>query len=182
MNFRIVALFAVAFVSASGYGVTKHFSFCPRQTTGIGGASVVVPVPKKISDAYDRGKEKQKEKELSIIGKVTTVADGDMITVQPTGGSKSIVRLRGISAPKGQESGAVTALNSLSKLIKDKKVTVKYKTKDAAGMVNGIVWFGKVNVNKSMVISGFAKATDKEFEDDQRQAKLAKRGIWSDAK
>ena len=182
MNFRTVALFAVVSACASGYGVTKHFSFQPRQTTGFGGASVVVPMPKKISDAYDRGKEKQKEKELSIIGKVTMVADGDMITVQPTGGSKSIVKLSGIAAPKGQEPCAAVAFESLRKLIKDKKVTVKYKAKDKNGMIQGVVWLGKVNVNKSMVVSGFAKSTDKEYDDDQRQAKLAKRGIWSDAK
>ena len=183
MNRRIgnLLIFAVtAVVALSASAITRHYSFQPRETVGFGGASAVVPVPKKVSDAYDRAKEKQRKKQLSIIGKVVMVADGDMITVQPTGGSKTIVHLAGTAAPKGAEPGAVTALNQLSGLIKDKKVTVKYSEKDRSGMVNGVVWFGKVNVNKSMVISGFAKATDKEYEDDQRQAKSAKRGIWSD--
>ena len=180
-NLALVIVSSVVVLAAqSVFALTRHYSFQPRETVGFGGASAVIPVPKKVSDAYDRAKEKQKKKQLSIIGKVVLVADGDMITVQPTGGSKTIVHLAGTAAPKGAEPGAVTALNQLSGLIKDKKVTVKYTEKDRAGMVNGVVWFGKVNVNKSMVISGFAKATDNEYEDDQRQARLAKRGIWSD--
>lgn len=175
----IVSL-AVVLAAQSAFALTRHYSFQPRETVGFGGASAVVPVPKKISDAYDRGKAQQKKKQLSIIGKVVLVADGDMITVQPTGGSKTIVHLAGTAAPKGAEPGAVTALNQLSQLIKDKKVTVKYSEKDRAGMVQGVVWLGKVNVNKSMVVSGFSKSTDKEYEDDERQAKLAKRGVWSD--
>lgn len=180
-NLALVIVSSVAVLAAqSVFALTRHYSFQPRETVGFGGASAVVPVPKKISDAYDRAKAQQKKKQLSIIGKVVLVADGDMITVQPTGGSKTIVHLAGTAAPKGTEPGAVTALNQLSQLIKDKKVTVKYSEKDRAGMVQGVVWFGKVNVNKSMVISGFAKSTDKEYEEDERQAKLAKRGIWSD--
>lgn len=181
-NLALVIVSSVVVLAAqSVFALTRHYSFQPRETVGFGGASAVVPVPKKISDAYDRAKAQQKKKkQLSIIGKVVLVADGDMITVQPTGGSKTIVHLAGTAAPKGAEPGAVTALNQLSQLIKDKKVTVKYSEKDRAGMVQGVVWFGKVNVNKSMVISGFAKSTDKEYEEDERQAKLAKRGIWSD--
>ena len=178
---RLVVFAVAAGVGLSGFAITRHYSFQPRETVGFGGASAVVPVPKKVSDAYDRAKEQQKKKQLSLIGKVVMVADGDMITVQPTGGSKTIVHLAGIAAPKGAEPGAATALNQLSGLIRDKKVTVRYSEKDRAGMVSGVVWFGKVNVNKSMVVSGFAKATDREYEDDQRQARLAKRGIWADA-
>ena len=177
-----IIVYAIASVALPGYAVTRHFSFQPREAVVGGGASVILPVPKKIADAYDRGRQQQKEKRLSIIGKVTMVADGDTITVTPTGGSKSIVRLSGVAAPKGTESGAAEALNSLSGLIKDKKVTVRYLAKDKSGMVPGVVWLGKVNVNKSMVVSGLVKATDKEYEDDQRQAKMAKRGIWAEAK
>lgn len=176
-----VLLVAAMPVGARCYAVTRHFSFRPREAVIGGGASVVLPVPKKVSDAYDRMVEKRKEKELSIVGKVTMVADGDTVTVTPTGGSPSIVRLSGVTAPKGAEAGAAEALKSLSGLVKGKKVTVKYLAKDRSGMIPGVVWLGKVNVNKSMVVSGLAKSSDKSYEDDQRKARLAKRGIWAEA-
>jgi len=174
-------LLSVVLVFTAPAVVTKHFSFQPCQTRSIGGSSAIVPVAKPVADAVQRGRAQQRQKQLTIIGKVTLVASGELITVTPTGGQASIVRLSGLSAPQGTEPGAASAHASLNGLIKDKKVTVKYFLKDKSGLVPGEVWLGKVNVNKSMVVSGLARATDKTYEDDERQARLAKRGIWAEA-
>lgn len=182
MNRLFGVLFVLCVAASSAFALTRHYSFSPREAGFGGTTSVIVPVPKKVADAYDRGRDRRQLKELSLIGKVTAVTDGDTITVKPTGGSPSIVKLAGLTAPKGEEAGSVQSLASLSALIKDKKVTVKYRVRDRAGIVSGVVWLGKVNVNKSMVVSGFARAADTEYEDDQRQARFAKRGIWAVAK
>lgn len=180
-----VALALGLLVAGSSYAVvTKHFSFQPREGVIGGGASVVVPVPKPVSDAYDRGREQQRQKkrELSIIGRVTKVVDAGTIEVTPNGGSKRTVYLAKVNAPKGSEACAATAKSELEKLLKDKKVTVKYTMKDQLGNVMGVVWLGKVNVNLSLVRSGFAKSADSEYDDAQRQAKLSKLGVWADAR
>ncbi|PUE31720.1 hypothetical protein B9Z52_09505 [Limnohabitans sp. Jir72] len=123
-----------------------------------------------------------------IAGKVTSVHDGDTITVN----SQSI-RLNSIDAPELAQAYGSQSRDHLSGLVLGQQVTVTYDQKDLYDRVLGTVFKPDCsNVNLSQVASGAAWYYEaykceidihqrKAFAAAQASAKAAAQGLWAAA-
>lgn len=111
------------------------------------------------------------------------VVDGDSL-------EKGVVRIRleGIDAPeylqdcydaKGEKYRCgIKAMDYLQVLISG-KVKCEYIEKDRYGrQLSQCYDANNENINREMVLSGWAMAYGDKFKDEERQARKAKRGIW----
>lgn len=124
----------------------------------------------------------------SITGKVVGVSDGDTITVLDAGRKQHKIRLYGIDTPeKGQAYGNV-AKNHTSSLTAGKTVDVISYDTDRYGRTVGVVMIGKVNVNQSLIETGYAwqysvyckQSFCDSWKDLEQKARSAKLGLWAD--
>ena len=123
---------------------------------------------------------------LRITGNVTSVHDGDTITV----GGESI-RLASIDAPELDQAYGPSSRTHLAAMVLGQSVTVTYAQKDLYGRVVGTVFKSDCSqVNLSQVVAGAAwyyEAYQCEIDIRQRQAyaaahasaRTAKKGLWS---
>lgn len=136
----------------------------------------------------------------TVIGTVTKVSDGDSIQIKTPEQTKIKVRLYGIDAPEtpkvnnrmgqvnkpgqpyGEESWKALSDKLLGKFVKVDIIEFdKYKRSVC------MVWLDDRNINLEMVREGFAEAFIEylkkpykaEFLKVEREARAAKRGIWS---
>ncbi len=121
-----------------------------------------------------------------IAGKVTSVHDGDTITVN----SQSI-RLNSIDAPELAQAYGTQSRGQLSALVLGQQVTVTYAQKDQYDRVLGTVFKSDCrNVNLNLLASGAAwyyEAYKCEIDSHQRtsfaaaqaSAKAAAQGLWA---
>lgn len=115
---------------------------------------------------------------------VNRVIDGD--TFEISSGAK--VRLAGIDAPE-YPNGCLSleSRNRLEQLVRDRSVKAYQIETDHFGRQVAYVYEGNLDVNKAMVSEGLAmvdpdtKENPKtlEIEQAEREARLARRGIWS---
>jgi endonuclease YncB( thermonuclease family) len=101
------------------------------------------------------------------------------------------VRLYGIDAPEyrqtcsdgnGQQPCGRMALDALSKLIRDRDIACTVVDRDRYGREVSVCRDGVLEVNREMVRLGWAIAYRKhalDYVKAEREAKLAKRGIWA---
>lgn len=117
---------------------------------------------------------------------VNRVIDGD--TFETSSGAK--VRLAGIDAPEYPKGClSLESLSRLEQFISGRSVTIDQIATDHFGRQVAYVYEGNLDVNKAMVSEGLAmvdsdtKENPKtvEIEQAEREAKTARRGIWSDA-
>lgn len=129
-----------------------------------------------------------------IIGKVTSVQDGDSITVQD-GDSITVrgapIRLASIDAPELDQAYGPSSRAHLAAMVLGQTVTVTYAQKDRFGRVLGTVFKPDCSqVNLNQVTSGAAwyyEAFQCEIDIRQRQAyaaaqtaaRTAKKGLWA---
>ena len=66
----------------------------------------------------------------TFVGKVTSVFDGDIITVVTSGKTQYKIRLEGIDAPEGKQSSGDKATKALSAKVLNKQVTVTWTKLD----------------------------------------------------
>jgi endonuclease YncB( thermonuclease family) len=123
---------------------------------------------------------------LRITGNVTSVHDGDTITV----GGESI-RLASIDAPELDQAYGPSSRTHLAAMVLGQSVTVTYAQKDLYGRVVGTVFKPDCSqVNLTQVLAGAAwyyEAYQCEIDIRQRQAyaaahasaRTAKKGLWS---
>ena len=123
-----------------------------------------------------------------IAGKVTSVHDGDTITV-----NGQSIRLDSIDAPELAQAYGAQSREHLSALVLGQQVTVTYAQKDQYDRVLGTVFKPDCsNVNLSQVASGAAwyyEAYKCEIDSHQRtafaaaqaSAKAAAQGLWAAA-
>ncbi len=128
----------------------------------------------------------------AITGIVTYVADGDTITVKPTGKPEIKVRLADIDAPEVSHYGSLAqpygneSRTALTGLLLNQAVTVDPHALDSYGRIVGTVLKGTANVNRYMVSKGLAWAYTRYALDTkvsllQATAKTARLGLWIDA-
>jgi endonuclease YncB( thermonuclease family) len=124
--------------------------------------------------------------QASIIrGVVVKIADGDSLTLLTDSNKQIRIRLAGIDTPERKQSFGNTAKNALVKLVFQKEVKIKVRTKDRYGRTVGIVFLGNQNVNYELVRKGMAwvykKYTDnKLLYKLEGEAKKRRIGLWVD--
>ena len=136
----------------------------------------------------------------TVTGTVTKVSDGDTIHLTTAEQTKLKVRLYGIDAPEtpkinnrtgkvnkpGQPYG-IEAWKALKSKIMAKHVKLDILDIDKHKRMVGIIWQGNRNINLEMVREGHAEAFIEylkppyrsEFIDAEREARSARKGIWS---
>jgi endonuclease YncB( thermonuclease family) len=126
-----------------------------------------------------------------VEGEVVAIADGDTLTVLDRDKRQHRVRLLGIDAPeRGQDFGE-RSRQSLADLVFNKQVHVVVPKLDRYGRKLGKVTLGRTDVNLEQLRAGMAwyyrQYESDVFKEDrvaynqaEREAKAAKRGLWAD--
>lgn len=129
--------------------------------------------------------------------KVIEVLDGDMI--KATGhGAEFTIRLAGIDAPElcPQDSDlaqpfSTEAKEYLQSLILNKRVSLKSYGEKRYGVLWGVIFLGKKNINLEMVQAGYAEAYRGEspkkldlarYYHAEKKARAEKKGVWTQGK
>lgn len=117
--------------------------------------------------------------------KVVGVMDGDTIEVL-FGNQTRKVRLAQIDAPEKSQAFGQRSKQSLSDLVFGKHIRVVVETTDRYGRLVGRLYHGSVDINAEQVSKGMAwvytkYATDQSFFEKEKEARSARRGLWSDA-
>lgn len=136
------------------------------------------------SESSENANYESKE-DSSLSGKVTHVSDGDTATLKDSNGTKHRIRLNGIDAPEiGQEYG-IEAKSFLEDLVLNKNVDVEIIGKDQFDRILGVIKLNNKDINKEMLKNGLAWQyrfnNDISYSDMVKQAKQAKKNIWSDS-
>ncbi|PKL16127.1 MAG: nuclease [Spirochaetae bacterium HGW-Spirochaetae-5] len=136
----------------------------------------------------------------TVTGTVTKVSDGDSIQITTAEQTKLKVRLYGIDAPEtpkiSHRTGQVSkpgqphgdeSWKALENKIMGKQVKLEILDIDKYRRMVGMVWLDDRNINLEMVSEGHAEAFIEylkpayrtQFFDAEREAKSARRGVWS---
>ena len=127
----------------------------------------------------------------TVGGVVTKVVDGDTVHLITTEQTKLKVRLYGIDAQesyyKVEQPYGEAAKNALANKVMAKQVRLDIITTDKYRRIVGMLWLDDRNINLEMVREGHAEAFieyldepyRKQFLDAEKEAKEAKKGIWS---
>ena len=122
----------------------------------------------------------------AVVGKVVKVVDGDTLHVYSNKGTYKI-RLSGIDAPERGQAYGKRAKENLEFLVAGKQVIAIVESKDRYGRYVASVKVQSKDVCAEMLSAGYAwhyKQYDnnKYYDELQREAKKAKRGLWIDKK
>ena len=122
----------------------------------------------------------------AVVGKVVKVVDGDTLHVYSNKGTYKI-RLSGIYAPERGQAYGKRANEHLEFLVEGKQVIAIVESKDRYGRYVASVKVQSKDVCAEMLTAGYAwhyKQYDnnKYYDELQREAKKAKRGLWVDKK
>jgi len=114
---------------------------------------------------------------------VRRIIDGDTIVVYRNSRLFKI-RLAEIDCPEKRQSFGLKAKQFLSKLILNRKVEIKIKTKDRYGRIIGTVFFQNRNINYLLVQQGLAwhykkYSRNKFLSQLEEKARINKKGLWS---
>ena len=122
---------------------------------------------------------------------VAHVADGDSFYVRDEGGSKWEVRLRGIDAPEKKQPHGDDARSSLVRILGTGPIVVESVETDPHGRLLARVTRDGADVALQQIRAGFAwvypfedsvSQTERvRYTNEERAARTAKRGLWSDA-
>ncbi len=161
----------------------------------------VHPVPFTKHDPNTSGSSKASVKEKVFVGKVVAVYEGDTIAVR-INKKKIYVSLLGVDCPKENQPFGKEAKRFTYKLAYGKQVKVTAEDKDDLGWATGRVCIGarvrqgpkkqRKRFNKclsnELVRAGLAwwyqrhKPMDKKLKALETEARMARRGIWSEEK
>ena len=122
----------------------------------------------------------------AVVGKVVKVVDGDTLHVYSNKGTYKI-RLSGIDAPERGQAYGKRAKEHLEFLVAGKQVIAIVESKDRYGRYVASVKVQSKDVCAEMLTAGYAwhyKQYDnnKYYDELQREARKAKRGLWVDKK
>lgn len=122
----------------------------------------------------------------AVVGKVVKVVDGDTLHVY-TNKKTYKIRLSGIDAPERGQAYGKRAKEHLEFLVAGKQVIAIVESKDRYGRYVASVKVQSKDVCAEMLTAGYAwhyKQYDnnKYYDELQREAKKAKRGLWVDKK
>lgn len=116
--------------------------------------------------------------------KVKRVIDGDSILVVDGNDMEFEAQLEGIDAPEMKQEFGKESLEALTKMLKDQKVKLTWKSKDAYDRLLAQVYVEDKHINVEMLRSGMAwhfKRYNKseELAKIELEAKQAKKGLWA---
>lgn len=122
----------------------------------------------------------------AVVGKVVKVVDGDTLHVY-TNKKTYKIRLSGIDAPERGQAYGKRAKEHLEFLVAGKQVIAIVESKDRYGRYVASMKVQSKDVCAEMLTAGYAwhyKQYDnnKYYDELQREAKKAKRGLWLDKK
>ena len=122
----------------------------------------------------------------AVVGKVVKVVDGDTLYIYNEKGTYKI-RLSGIDAPESGQAYGKRAKEHLAYLVAGKQVIAIVNSKDRYGRYVASVKADSKDVCAEMLTAGYAwhyKQYDnnKYYDELQREARKAKRGLWVDKK
>lgn len=105
------------------------------------------------------------------------IIDGD--TVRLADGER--LRLKGIDAPELSQPGGEEARVQLFLLLEAGNLRVALTGQDKYGRMVGTIYQGKLNVNKAMVMTGFARGDrfSKSYLWQEFMARINRTGLWS---
>lgn len=93
----------------------------------------------------------------TLQGRVEKVIDGDSLIFKPDGDAPALeVRLHGIDAPEGCQSGGPAAREYLQEFVRDKPARLVTRGKDSYGRTLGLLTVDDLLVNERMVAEGHA--------------------------
>jgi len=129
--------------------------------------------------------------DLTLTGRVVSVADGDTVTVLDADNAQHRIRLSGIDAPESHQAFGARAKQNLSALVFGKDVTVLYSKTDQYGRLVGKVIVDGQDVNLAQVRAGLAwhyKEYQREQAPEDREvyaraeeeARAQHFGLWQD--
>jgi endonuclease YncB( thermonuclease family) len=128
----------------------------------------------------------------TIRGRVIRVADGDTLTILDERSVERRVRIQGIDAPEAEQAFGGESKRALQRLVDGRTVSVETGKTDRYGRLVGRVVAGDADVALSQVRAGlawvFLEYLDESAPADrvrylaaEREAKDARRGLWSSA-
>lgn len=118
-------------------------------------------------------------------GRVVTVADGDTLTVLDSHHQQRRVRLAEIDAPEKTQPYGQRSKQSLFALCYGRDAVIEHKGRDRYSRIIGRVTCSGIDANAEQVRRGMAwvydrHATDMRLYVIQKEARAARRGLWSD--
>lgn len=119
-------------------------------------------------------------------GKCAYVQDGDSLKLQIPGRAEEVsIRLHGIDAPEKGQAFSEESRAMLRNLTQGKNIRVDVQNTDRYGRYLGKVYVGKTYVNLELVKAGLAwhydGSRDAVIEQAEAAARMAHKGLWSDA-
>lgn len=124
----------------------------------------------------------------SIKGKVVSVSDGNLISLQDESGEIRQVSLYGIDAPDQEQKMGQHAQKMLSAMVSEKNVEVTVNGVDITGVASGCISFNGLSINAAMVKAGCAwvnpgtckSSNCSAWKEYQQYARNNKKGLWVD--
>jgi len=120
----------------------------------------------------------------TFTGKVTSVADGDTMTVVTSDKKQFKIRLEGIDSPEDKQAFGDKAKQALSAKVLNKQVTVTWTKLDQYQRLLAHIYLGSQWVNQAMVTEGWAwhytqYSSNQQLAAAQAAARTARRGLWA---
>jgi endonuclease YncB( thermonuclease family) len=117
-----------------------------------------------------------------LLGRVTSVADGDTLTITADQ-TRHRIRLHEIDAPEKDQPWSRESRRALADKVDGRYVRVDVSAVDDYGRTVGKVWLGDRDINRELVREGHAWAYRHYLEDrsllvDEADAKATARGLW----
>jgi endonuclease YncB( thermonuclease family) len=113
------------------------------------------------------------------------VVDGDTLRLHDT-----VVRLDGVAAPQrgrtcpdGRGSGydcGAAASAALAALVRDRRVDCRLSGRDGSGLVQGVCEAGGTELNRALVMAGWARSDAPGLAEAEAAARAGRRGLWRD--
>lgn len=132
-----------------------------------------------------------------VSGYVTSIPDGDTISVKTADGGKLRVRFLGIDTPESKQLHGPESQKTLERMIRaaGNRVDLVYQKEDRYNRVVALVFAGGKNLNYEQVKNGSAwyyyqyakdlRAVDRDapakFEQAEKEARARRIGLWRDS-
>ena len=117
--------------------------------------------------------------------RVDSIHDGDTVTCIDEANRPHKIRLVGIDCPELSQPFGQEASTALRGKLGGGRVRVEGNARDQHGRLLGTLWVGDRNINRELVIDGWAWvfggfAPDPDLIDAETAARTAHRGLWAD--
>lgn len=118
----------------------------------------------------------------SII-KIVSIPDGDTLNIINSDNKKIKIRLYGIDAPETTQKYGQASRDYLRKIVKNKNLTYKIRSKDDYGRVVATLYGDNKDLNYEMIKAGWAwhykyYYKSKKYAEAEKNAREQKLGLW----